>query len=140
MAGTRTDRVDTLRHELLELHRAVLDAQRIQYERTHGRVETSGELLGLVLEHRDFDWIRALSALIARLDAWAEEKSAATDAALAAIVGALRDLVRPGGVSAFGARYWAMVESEPDVTVAHVKVWKLIGQEAGWTDSPGATN
>lgn len=126
MAGTRTDRVDKLRQELLELHRAVLEAQRIEYERTHGRVETSNELLGLVLEHPEFDWIRALSGLIARLDEWAEGGTDATEPALERIVAAIRGLVRPGADTAFGRRYWAMVEGAPEVTVAHVKAWRLI--------------
>ena len=32
-------------------------------ERDHGRIETSGEFLGLVLEHKAFEWLRELSAL-----------------------------------------------------------------------------
>ena len=125
--GTRTDRIDLLRHELLELHRAVLDAQRIEYERGHGRVETSGEFLGLVLNHPEFEWIRSLSALIAQLDEWAEERDTASDEQLSGIVDTLRGLVRPDGSNkAFGTRYWHMVEHQPEVTMAHVKVWRLI--------------
>ena len=58
-----------LRRAVLELHKALMDAQRIRYERLHGRIATNGEFLGLVLEHPQFAWLRALSALIARLDA-----------------------------------------------------------------------
>src|SRR5258706_12324570 len=59
--------VQQLRHSILELHKALLDAQRIRYEREHGRIQSAGELLGLVLEHPPFAWLRTLSALIARL-------------------------------------------------------------------------
>ncbi len=53
--------VDELRHTLLDLHKSLLDAQRIRYERDHGRISTSGEFLGLVLEHPAFAWLRTLS-------------------------------------------------------------------------------
>ena len=56
----REQKVAGLRHTLLELHKAMLGVQRIEYERANGRIETSGEFLGLVLNHPDFEWIRAL--------------------------------------------------------------------------------
>ena len=61
-AADRAEKVAGLRHTLLELHKAMLDAQRIEYERAFGRIATSGEYLGLVLNHPEFEWIRALSA------------------------------------------------------------------------------
>ena len=127
METNRAMRITQLRHALLELHKAMLDAQRIEYERAHGRIETSGEYLGLVLNHAEFEWIRALSALIAQLDEWAEEMDTASSTGLDGIVEALRALIRRGGSNpAFSVRYWKMVEDEPGVTVGHVKVWRLI--------------
>ena len=127
MSAERAAQVGQLRHTLLELHKAMLDAQRIEYERAHGRIETSGEFLGLVLNHPEFEWIRALSALIAQLDEWAEEMETASPAEYDGIVEALRSLIRPEGANAaFSARYWRMVEDVPGVTVAHVKAWRLV--------------
>src|SRR4029077_2036185 len=71
-AMTKTDDLDKLRPALLQLHKALLDAQRIRYERENGRVESRGELLALVLEDASFEWLRVLSALIARLDELAD--------------------------------------------------------------------
>lgn len=127
MDVNRAERVDRLRPVLLELHKAMLDAQRIQYERLHGRIETSGEFLGLVLNHPEFEWIRALSALIARLDEWAEDMEGEGDGEFDNLVGRLRSLIRPEGTNTdFTAKYWTMVEGEPAVTVAHVKAWRLV--------------
>ncbi|HUP98759.1 MAG TPA: hypothetical protein VM073_12485 [Usitatibacter sp.] len=127
MDRDRATRVAELRHTLLELHKAMLDAQRIEYERTHGRIETSGEFLGLVLNHPEFEWIRALSALIAQLDEWAEEMETADEKGLEEIVDALRSLIRPEGSNeVFTEKYWRMVENEPNVTVPHVKTWRLV--------------
>jgi hypothetical protein len=123
----RGARVEELRHALLELHKAMLDAQRIEYERAHGRIQTRGEFLGLVLNHAEFEWIRALSALIAQLDEWAEGLDPGGEDELGGIVQALRALMRrDGDNAAFSARYWQMVQGEPAVTVAHVKTWRLV--------------
>src|SRR5437868_666620 len=122
--SNRQAKVEQLRHALLELHKALLDAQRIEYERAHGRIETRGEFLGLVLNHPEFEWIRALSALIAQMDEWAEETEGTTEEQLDGIVETLRELIRPGGSNAaFSPKYWHMVNNTPDVTVPHVKTW-----------------
>jgi hypothetical protein len=119
--------VEEMRHAMLELHRRLIDAQRIQYEKLHGRVETTSEFLGLVLEHPDFEWIRALSALVAQLDEWREAEP--RDAAeLEAIVAALRRLIQPqGSDSGFSRKYWEMIERTPEVLIDHVKLTRLLG-------------
>jgi len=125
--SNRQAKVEQLRHALLDLHKALLDAQRIEYERARGRIETRNEFLGLVLNHPEFEWLRALSALIAQMDEWAEEAEGTTEEELDGIVETLRELIRPGGTNAaFSPKYWHMVNNTPDVTVAHVKTWRLV--------------
>ena len=122
--------VPELRHSVLELHKALLDAQRIRYERDHGRIQSSGELLGLVLEHPSFAWLRQLSALIARLDEWVEMREEIGDDDLHAVVGAVRDLISAehrNGV--FGKPYWEIADEVPEVLVSHVKLWRLITEK-----------
>jgi len=119
--------VNGLRHGLLDLHKSLMDAQRIAYERTHGRIATSGEFLGLVLEHPEFAWLRALSALIARLDEWIEDREEAGDDELQSLVAALRSLIAPeGGNALFSAAYWKIVNDVPEALIAHVKLWRLL--------------
>jgi hypothetical protein len=118
--------VEELRHSLLDLHKALLDAQQIRYEREHGRVRSSGELLGLVLEHPAFAWLRSLSALIARLDEWIEDKEEASAEDLAAMIQALRSLIESGGKDlGFNKPYWEIANEVPEVLVSHVKLWRL---------------
>jgi hypothetical protein len=116
-----------LRHSVLALHKALLDAQRIRYEREHGRIATSGEFLGLVLEHPSFAWLRTLSALIARIDEWLEEQAEKPSNGLADLVGALRSLIaRDANHATFSAPYWQIVDEVPAVLVEHVKLWRLL--------------
>ena len=123
--------VPQLRHAILELHKALLDAQRIRYEREHGRIQSSGELLGLVLEHPAFAWLRQLSALIARLDEWMDMAEELGDDDLHVVVNALRDLINAEHrTGTFGKPYWEIADSVPAVLVEHVKLWRLITEKS----------
>lgn len=125
--ATRTAFANDLRHAVLELHKSLMDAQRIAYERVHGRIATSGEFLGFVLEHPEFAWLRALSSLIARLDEWMEDPEKSGEEELQALIAALRSLVAPeGGNVLFSTAYWKIVNDVPEATIAHVKVWRLL--------------
>lgn len=129
----RIARADRIRHAVLDLHKAMIDAQRILYERDHGRLETTSQFLGLVLEHPDFEWIRELSALIAQLDEWREDAVESGDRELDGILAALRALLQPGGSHAgFTERYWRMLDASPEVLVDHVKLWRLIESDSNW--------
>jgi hypothetical protein len=125
-----------VRHSLLALHRALLDAQRIRYERDHGRIQTSGEFLGLVLEHPAFEWLRELSALIAQLDEWLEGGEGAPREELEEILASLRSMIQAGGANTrFNKPYWELAEEVPAVLVEHVKLWRLLGPQKS-SDEP----
>ena len=122
--------LEELRNALLELHRAILQAQRLRYERDHGRVESRVELLQLVVRHPEFAWIRALSALIAQLDEWSQSQAQGRDEEIAATVRALKTLIQPDGTNEeFTSRYWPMLEITPEALVAHVRLWRLIAAD-----------
>jgi hypothetical protein len=57
----------SLRQALLELHRQLLEAQRIEAERFGGRMSAS-EVLQAATEDLRFSWLRELSDLVATLD------------------------------------------------------------------------
>jgi hypothetical protein len=130
MTSIDTTSLDRLRDALLHVHKALLDAQRIRYEREHGRVESSGELLELVLEHPSFEWLRVLSALIARLDELSEMEDDVSGE-IASVVHRLRRLVRFEGNTGFTAPYRDIIEAVPDALVAHVQLSRLLGEISG---------
>jgi hypothetical protein len=129
---SRLDTADTLRPALLQLHKTLLDAQRVRYERDNGRVESRGELLDLVLRDPSFEWLRVLSALIARLDELAEagkagDKTVDAAAETRAVLDRLRALVRFEGNDGFTVPYRETIEAVPDALVAHVQLSRLLG-------------
>ena len=121
-------RLDKLRHALLELHKTLVDAQRIRYEREHGRVESSGELLDLVLRDASFEWLRVLSALIARLDELGESDDRGAAAEMRSVIDRLRTLVKFEGNPGFTVPYRDIVDAVPDALVAHVRLSRLLAE------------
>ena len=126
MINTDTAKLDKLRHALLQLHKTLLDAQRVRYEREYGRVESTGALLALALEDASFEWLRVLSALIARLDELAEVDDKDVSGELRAVLERLRKLVRFEGNDGFTGPYREIVEAVPDALVAHVQLSRLL--------------
>jgi hypothetical protein len=131
MTATEPTNLDKLRPALLQLHRTLLDAQRIRYERENGRVESRGELLDLVLNDGAFEWLRVLSALIARLDELAasdkvDDKNGDAGTEMRGVIDKLRTLVRFEGNSGFTDPYREIIEAVPDALVAHVQLSRLL--------------
>lgn len=115
-----------LRPALLDLHKTLLDWERANYEREHGR-QSGGELLQLLLSHPQFEWLRAISALVVRIDEELEADAAppaefdALIETIRATIG-LRDVLSP-----FGQRYEAALQDSPDAIFAHKRVTRLLG-------------
>jgi guanosine-3',5'-bis(diphosphate) 3'-pyrophosphohydrolase len=133
-----TTPLDTLRHALLRLHKTLLDAQRVRYEREHGRVESTGELLDLVLKDASFEWLRVLSALIAGLDELAESGEAQGE--VWGVIDKLRTLVRFEGNPGFTDPYREIIESVPDALVAHVQLSRLLAEFGKAAEPPRAAS
>ena len=111
-----TDALATLRVALLELHRQLLDTQRIQAERLGGRMSAS-EVLQAAADDLRFSWLKELSELVAALDhAVAEDDADAT----ASLVERARDLLAPPDrKTPFGARYLRALQDDPAAVLAH---------------------
>jgi hypothetical protein len=99
-----------VRRALIELHRVLLNAQRIQAERFGGRMSSS-ELLKAAADDLRFSWLKELSSVIAALDqAHADEDTAGARAAIARARALLNP---PDADTAFGARYLRAVQDDP---------------------------
>ncbi len=114
---------------LLRLHKALLDAERVTYERTHGPIASNGEYLQLVLGHPAFAWLRHLSRLMAELDDFAESDDTTSADKIADLTTSLRMLLTPvEGDEAFGGRYHEALQRDPEVVLAHGAVRNLLGE------------
>ena len=133
MAESTRRRLGELRRALLRLHKVLLDAERASYERAHGRVESSGELLQLVIHDEWFAWLHPVSELVVRIDELFDADEPATGRDALDILAQARALLTPSeGDSAFGGKYFAALQREPAVVLAHAAVARLLS--AGESD------
>ena len=127
MSGRDLTHLDDLFRALLRLHKALLDDERVSYERVHGRIPSNGAFLQLVLGDAWFAWLRPLSQLMAKLDELGEESSDGLDAA--PLVASIRALLTPTEEGeGFGRQYHDALQRGPDVVLAHAAVKALLLQ------------
>jgi hypothetical protein len=62
-----TEKLKAARDILLRLHKAMLDFEREAYERMHGKLN-AGQFLNVILEDKNFEWLRKFSMLIVEID------------------------------------------------------------------------
>jgi hypothetical protein len=123
--GHKDAHLDHLFQALLRLHKALLDDERVSYERVHGRIPSNGAFLQLVLGDAWFAWLRPLSQLMAKLDELGEESSDGQDTVT--LVASIRTLLTPTEEGeGFGRQYHDALQREPDVMLAHAAVKTLL--------------
>lgn len=128
-AESASQRVKELRNGLLELHKRLLDSERAIYERDVRKINSSGELLGLVLNDPWFAWLRRLSGLVAEIDhrLAAREPLSATEAGR--IVRLARELLIPNEAGqGFEKRYFEAMQRDPNVVLAHSEMLRVLAR------------
>lgn len=59
--------LEKLRTPLLEVHRSLLEAERAEYERSHGKL-SAAEFLQALIDDPQLAWLKPLTTLVASLD------------------------------------------------------------------------
>jgi len=127
-----TDTTDwqNLARALRELHGALMERARRDYERKHNITLSPVEQLRLLTTDPFFDWLRGLSELMVDIDL---ERDAGP-LALAEISPAVRSAVEhfiaapnpPGSGHAFAQHYWPYLHDDPHVAMAHAGVKRAL--------------
>ena len=126
-SSQRDAHLDHLFQALLRLHKALLDDERMSYERVHGRIPSNGAFLQLVLEDAWFAWLRPLSQVMAKLDEHGEEDTSPDGPDTAILIASIRTLLTPSEEgTGFGRHYYEALQREPDVVLAHAAVRTLL--------------
>lgn len=131
-----------LRRLLLQLHKTLIDWQRTDYERLHGRLQTT-QLLQVIFNDPAFAWLRTMSGLIVRIDealeakppdppsrpedaparsrrsSLADRRAEADVSETGPLVAQARELVAPEAGTFYGQRYFAALQELPEAVLAH---------------------
>ena len=121
--------LDNVFHALLRLHKALLDDERVSYERVYGRISSNGEFLQLVLNDAWFAWLRPLSQVIAKFDELSEEQEPSIREGIPALLVSVRMLLVPTEAGeGFSRQYYGALQRSPDVVLEHAAVRALLMQ------------
>ncbi len=127
MDSTR-QRLEKIRLALLALHKALVDSERVSYEKTMGSIPSPNHFLQLLTKDPWFAWLQPLSLLIVSMDEALDAKEPLTTAEVEAVVreaGLLLAASENG--EGFARHYFEALQRDPDVVLAHAEAAKLIG-------------
>jgi hypothetical protein len=126
-AETR-EQLTKVRTVLLRLHKTLLDFEREGYERSHGKIGNSYELLNLVMQNPWFAWLRQLSELIVEMDELLAARESPNEETGVALIQQARILLTPAeSGSEFQKKYFAAMQQSPEVVVAHSEFAGALG-------------
>ncbi|HEX3230718.1 MAG TPA: hypothetical protein VHQ95_17185 [Pyrinomonadaceae bacterium] len=125
LADSQVHRLADLRLGLLRLHKALLEMERINYEKVSGRVN-SGELLQMVVNHPQFGWLRIISALVVEIDEILNDEDPVNVSDFAELTSQARRLLTAPENEEFKTKYQAALQHEPAVVMAHANVMQLL--------------
>src|SRR6516164_1356639 len=74
------NRLEILRVSLLNLHKALVDSERVEYEKTIGKIQSPNHFLQLLTNDPWFAWLSKLSQLIVSMDEAQDSKEPLTQA------------------------------------------------------------
>ncbi len=118
-----------LRNKFLRLHKVLLETERIAYEQVHGRV-SSRELLQLVINHEQFAWLHRISELVVQIDEMLEADEPVLLENVQNLTADARELIVPSEEgNVFARKYYAAIQREPDVILAHAEVSRFLASK-----------
>jgi hypothetical protein len=116
-----------VRHGLLDLHKALIVAEQLTFERIYGRVDSTGQLLQLVLNDPWFTWLHPLSNMVVRIDELLDSDEELTVEDVAVLLTEVRALIRPSEMGdGYERSYYEALQRAPDVVMAHCEMKKLL--------------
>jgi len=121
------DRLRQTRNGLLDLHKALVDSERVTYEKTIGSIPSPNHFLKLLMQDPWFAWLHPLSQLIVAMDEALDEKEPLTNAGGEALLQQARSLlVVSDQGEGFPMHYFEALQRDPDVVLAHAGVAKIL--------------
>jgi hypothetical protein len=128
MPQTPSQTLTALRNVLLSLHKTLLDSERAIYEREVARVNSPGQMLGLLMEDPWFAYLRDLSRFVAEIDERLDSREdPATGEDAKRYILRAQALLKPAeNGKGFEKRYFEALQRDPNVVLAHAAASRTI--------------
>lgn len=116
-----------LRAALLELHKTLVDSERISYEQTIGTIPSPNHFLQLLISDPWFAWMHPISELVVKMDEALDlKRKPLADADAEALMKQTRQLlVASEEGEGFPKHYFDALQRDPSVVMAHAAVAKF---------------
>jgi hypothetical protein len=113
---------------LLDLHKALLDAERAQIEGVQGAM-TGAEFLQLVSDPERYGWLKPFSRLLVAIDDAIEQRDDEEPHTPDELLDQARELVLPPkDDTPFGRRYLLLMQRDPGLVMAHSAATEALGR------------
>jgi hypothetical protein len=120
-------RLKDLRQKVLDLHKTLMDYERVTYEQTFGAIKSQNQFLQLLIKDPWFAWLHPISELVVQMDEMLEAKEPLTSALVKRVFAQTRTLLKASEQGqGFGRSYFEALQEEPDVVLAHASVMKCL--------------
>jgi hypothetical protein len=115
-------KLDAARNDLLALHRVLLHAERVRYEKLFGRIESNGSFLQLAMHDPWFTWLRPMMRVVSEIDSRLLDRGQppVTVGEADQLLQDAQRLLRPDADgSGFQKEFQALLQDSPEVAVLH---------------------
>ena len=124
-----------LRKALLALHKALIDSERVTFERTMGHIHSPNHFLQLLTSDPWFTWLQPLSSLIVSIDELLDQKEPLTIGDLDALISQSGRLLVPvEHGDGFSGHYFEALQRDPHVVLAHAEAVRFLGPRKPTTE------
>ncbi len=124
---TKAERLRDGRHLLLKLHKNLVDHERAIWEGINGPA-TAAQFLNVLLEDKDFGWLRKFSTLIVDIDEMFAQKDGFSDEVVDLHLKKLRELVAMKDEDeGFKSKYQAALQQDLDAAARQGDLKLVLG-------------
>jgi hypothetical protein len=129
MSVAPKDRLNEIRLALLDVHKALVDSERMTYEKTVGTIQSPTHFLQLLTTDPWFAWLQPLSHMIVTLDERLEADEPLTAADVDIVIKETRTMLAPSEEGeGFSHHYYDALQADSDVVIAHADLMQLLGK------------
>jgi hypothetical protein len=117
------------RLQLLKLHKLLVDIERENYEKGNGQI-TSGQFLNLLLNEKNFAWLRKFSTLIVEIDEMLDLSDGYTESMIEKQFSQMRNLLDLKNADQdFKTKYQRVLQNNSEVAGKHGELKNLLANK-----------
>ncbi len=117
------------RLQLLKLHKRLVDKEREAFEKNNGPV-TSGHFLNVLINDKNFEWLKKFSSLIVQIDEMFDLDDGASANMIENQLLEMKNLLElTNSDNEFRAKYTKVLQNDPEIQDKHQQLIKILSKK-----------